>query len=385
MTLLNKLCVYLDYNSSTPVRKSAIQALQQAVINYGNPSSIHQKAGKSKAILWSSRQELSQFLSCEPYEIIFTSGASESNNHVLKGLFKDISQKRNELIISAVEHSSILSVAEFLSKKGFIVHKIPVSKDGVLDEKQFDKCLSERTMLVSIMLANNETGVIFPIEKFVKKTHKKGGYFHSDMTQGLGKYPIHLKNTELDFASLSAHKCYGIKGCGLLYCKKGLELENLIHGGGQERKRRAGTENVLGIAAFGAIAKESQYILTESQKLKSLRDAMEESILSSISNTFIIGQKSQRLVNTSCIYIANIEGETLLMNLDLKGISVSVGSACSSGKINSHSTLTAMGWSKKISKSVVRISMGLGTTAEQLEYFQNTLQNVVKRLRNLAK
>ena len=375
--------VYLDYNATTKPRPSAIEGAKKAIKYWGNPSSVHQTASKAKSLLWSSRQNLSQFIGCEPLEIIFTSGASESNNQAIKGLFLKPAQNRNELILSSVEHPSILSAADFLSSQGWKVHKIPVSKEGFIDERFFEKHLSEKTLLVSIMLANNETGVIFPIQKLAQKTHEKGAFFHSDMTQGLGKLPINVKDFNVDLASFSAHKCYGLKGCGLLYCRKGIPLENLIHGGPQERKRRAGTENLPGISAFGAIAKEGKNILQESQKLKVLRDNMEEEILSSLSGVTVIGQKAYRLANTSCLYISDVEGETLFMNLDLKGISVSVGSACGSGRMQSNSILTSMGWSEEAARSAVRVSMGLETTKKHLEYFQKNLKECVERLRTL--
>ena len=253
--------VYLDHNATTAPRASAIKEAKKAIKFWGNPSSIHQNASKAKALLWSARQNLSQFLNCHPLEIIFTSGASESNNHAIKGLFKKTNKQRNELIISSVEHPSIISVADFLSHQGIKVHKIPVSRQGLLDNDCFEKHLSEKTLLVSIMAANNETGILSPIKEIAKKARGKGALFHSDMTQELGKRPVDLKDLDIDLASFSAHKCYGLKGCGLLYCRKGVDLESLIHGGPQERQRRAGTENIPGIAAFGAIAKEGKQSL----------------------------------------------------------------------------------------------------------------------------
>ena len=376
--------IYLDHNATTAPRPSALKGAKKGMEFWGNPSSIHQNASKAKAILWSARQNLCKFLGCHPLEIIFTSGASESNNHAIKGLFEKSNSQKNELIVSSVEHPSVLSVADFLSNQGFRVYKIPVSKDGFLDERFFEKHLSEKTLLVSIMAANNETGVLFPIKELAKKAHKKGALFHSDMVQGLGKFPIDLKDLDIDLASFSAHKCYGLKGCGLLYCRKGVNLESLIHGGPQERQRRAGTENLPGIAAFGAIAKERQEIIRESQKLETLRDSMEEEILSSLSDVTVIGCQAKRLTNTTCLCISGVEGETLLMNLDLKGISVSVGSACGSGKMESISVLTSMGWTEEEARSALRVSLGVGTKKEHLEYFQKSLKESVDRLRNLS-
>ena len=203
------------------------------------------------------------------------------------------------------------------------------------------------------------------------------------MVQVLGKQKLNLKDLDVDLASFSAHKCYSLQGCGILYCKKGVFLDSLIHGGPQERQRRAGTENLTGITAFGEVAKEGDFILKESQKLKALRDNMEDYILSQLKKVEVIGQKADRLDNTSCLCISKVPGETLLMNLDLKGISISVGSACGSGKMESSSVLTAMGWTQKEALSAIRISLGIETTKEQINYFQKTLIESVNRLRNL--
>ena len=385
MKVLSKNRIYLDHNATTEPRLSAIEGAKKALKHWGNPSSVHQNASKAKNLLWEARQNLSKLLNCHPLEIIFTSGASESNNHAIKGLFQkqDKASQRNELIISAVEHPSVLYTADFLSQQGFTVHKIPVSKQGFLDEDFFENRLSEKTLLVSIMSANNETGVVFPIEKWIKKTQEKGAFFHSDMVQILGKKRVNLKDLNIDLASFSAHKFYSLQGCGILYCKKGVFLDRLIHGGPQERQRRAGTENLTGIIAFGSVAEEGEFILNGSQKLKSLRDNMEQYILSHLEKVEIIGHKAPRLDNTSCICISDVPGETLLMNLDLKGISISVGSACGSGKMESSSVLTAMGFTQKSALSSIRVSLGIETTKEQINYFQKTLVESVNRLRNL--
>lgn len=376
--------VYLDSNATTEPCSAALKAAQSALEHWGNPSSVHGHGARPKALMWAARQNLSRFLNCRPLELIFNSGATESNNQVLKGLFQNAKSPRCELIVSAVEHPSLLAPADFLARLGFKVHKIPVSREGVLDEDFFDRVLSEKTLLVSVMSANNETGHLFPIQKLAKKAHSMGALFHSDMAQALGKIPINLKKENVDFASYSAHKFYGLKGCGLLYCKSGTELTPLIQGGPQERARRAGTENILGISAFGAVAKQGDMILQKSQNLKFLRDDMEEDILSSLANVKAAGQKGKRLFNTSCLLIEGLEGETLLMNLDLKGICVSVGSACGSGKVETSSTLKAMGWTEHEARGALRVSLGVGVTQEQMAYFQKTLKECVLRLRSLS-
>ena len=378
-----KKSVYLDYNATTPPDKLAIKAFQKGLDFWGNPSSVHQASTKAKYLLWESRKKVSHFIGCHPLEIIFTSGASEANNFVLKGLFEKYQGEKNELIVSAVEHPSLMQTADYLSQKGCKVHKIPVSRQGQLDLDFFEKCLSEKTLLVSIMMANNETGVLNDLAPLIEKTKSKGGYFHSDMVQSLGKIPVNLGDLKLDFASFSAHKFYGLKGCGALYCKKGTSLESLIHGGPQERSRRAGTENLPGIAAFGAVSEKGDVFLKSQKKILELRDQMEKDLISSIPDIEIIGSKLARLNNTSSIFISGIEGETLLMNLDLKGFFVSVGSACNSGKISSSSVLSSMGFTEKEARSCIRISLGFETQKKDIQGFVKTLKNVIERLRSL--
>lgn len=376
--------VYLDYNATTPPHSRVLKSIQKIHHHWGNPSSVYQKATDSKNLLWKARQNIAQFIHADPLEIVFTSGASESNNFALKGAFEKAKEERRELIVSDVEHPSVMKVAEFLSQKGCVLHRVPVSRDGALDMDFFEEHLSEKTFLVSIMAANNETGVLFSLPSLIEKVHSQGALFHSDMVQILGKLPVDVQKLNLDLASFSGHKCYGLKGSGILYCKKQVALENLIHGGPQERSRRAGTENLWGALAFGIIAEERASFLEENKYLEAWRTSMEKEILQSISDTEVIGYKQKRLPNTSCILIPGLEGESLLMNLDLKGFSVSVGSACNSGKLNSSSVLTAMGLTEKEARSCIRISLGCGLQKKDFDRFVDALKTTVKRLRALS-
>ena len=399
MTFLKKR-FYFDNNATTAPSPYAISAVKKALKHWGNPSSVHQNASQAKALIWEARESLSTFLNCQALEIIFTSGASESNNQAIKALFQDLNplkknsqsssqpnsqphSNRTELIISSVEHPSVFNQVLFLEKQGFKVHQIPVSRQGFLDEEFLEKHLTEKTLLVSIMSANNETGVLFPIKKWIKKAHDKGALFHSDMVQMLGKQKIDLKTLDIDLASFSGHKFYSTQGCGLLFCKKGVPLNSLIHGGAQERTRRAGTENLTGITAFGAVAKNGEVFLEKAQKIKSLRDDMEKKLLSALDDIEIINGEAPRLGNTSCLLIKGVVGETLMMSLDLKGIAISVGSACNSGKIESNSALTAMGLSFQEAGNCIRVSLGIENTKEEIDYLVETLISSVKRLRNL--
>ena len=379
--------IYLDYNSTTPVWPEAVKGAQKAFREWGNPSSVHQSAAGAKALLWEARQNIARLLSCHPLEIIFTSGASESNNQALKGLCLNSASDRNEVILSSVEHPSLLSLGDFLKGRGFKVHYVPVFKGGQLDEDYFERVLGKRTLLVSVMLANNETGVIYPVQKLALKAKEKGAFFHSDMVQGLGKMPIHLRDFGVDMASFSGHKFHSLKGCGVLYCKKDVPLESLIQGGPQERTRRAGTENLPGIAAFGAVTKavadRVEEITEKNRQIEKLRDKMEAELLNEISGLRVIGRESQRLFNTSCLCIPDLQGESLLINLDLKGFSLSAGSACNSGKLSASSVLTAMGFSEEEARSCLRVSLGYETISDHTVAFVKALKQTVQKLRSL--
>ena len=370
----------MDNNSTTKPRSSALKELKMALKLWGNPSSVHKHGALAKSKLWASRLALSKFLGCEPLELIFSSGASESNNHILKSLMME--DEKKELIISSVEHPSILEVARYLEKKGIKVLRIPVSKEGELDMEFFDKALSENTKLVSIIAANNETGIRYPLETLIEKTHKKGALFHSDMVQALGKFPFHLHRLGLDFASFSAHKFYAFKGAGLTYSKKGSPLSSLLHGGPQENGRRAGTENLLSIASFGAMAKEGEKILKEYEEIEKLRDDMEDKILNSLESVQVVGKKVKRISNTS-LMLLGVDSETLMIGLDLKGFSVSVGSACGSGKISMNSTLKAMGFSEKEARGSLRVSLDSRVKKKDLDKFVKALTESVKHLRSM--
>ena len=387
--LLNKNQVYLDYNATTPPATFLAKEIQNYLSTWGNPSSTHQAGQKARAMFWAGKQHLAEFLGCNPLELIATSGGSEANNLAIKGLYEKYfidskegnnQPQRDEVILSAVEHPSVLAPMRFLEKKGLKLKVIPISPEGALDIDFYKKTLSEKTFMVSVMCANNETGNMFPIKTIAKMAKDAGALFHCDAVQALGKLEISLNQWGVDTASFSAHKFYGLKGVGVLYCRKGLNPESLIHGGPQERRRRAGTENPLGMACFGAVAKKGEEILKKLQPLKALRDEMEQNILSALPRAMVIGKPSPRLDNTSCIYIPNILAETLLMNMDLKGYAFSVGSACHSGSLNPSSVLQAMGLTEQQARSAFRVSLGLGVQKKHLDKFVPDLIESVKRV-----
>ena len=384
--LLDKTRVYLDYNSTTPPASFLSQKIIEWLSLWGNPSSVHQSGQKARALFWASKAYLAQFLSCDPLELIITSGGSEANNMAIKGLYEKYfpqNPQKKEILLSAVEHQSVIAPMRALQKKGMVLKYIPISPEGELDFSFYKSALSERTFMVSVMFANNETGHIFPIAKLARLAQKAGAFFHCDAVQALGKTPLNLQTLGVDMASFSAHKFYGLKGTGALYCRKGLLPVSLIEGGPQERKRRAGTENVLGLACFGAVAERGAEILTRCSQLNLLRDDMEQSIVSALPQAKVLGPKGKRLNNTSCICVPGVDGETLLMNMDLKGYSFSVGSACHSGSLRPSSVLMAMGLSEKTARSSFRVSLGLGTCQEDIDRFVPDLISSIKRVQSL--
>ncbi|MCB0364546.1 MAG: cysteine desulfurase [Bdellovibrionaceae bacterium] len=384
--------IYLDHNATTPLAQGLGDELVVWCSRWGNPSSIHWDGRGPKTLLREARQNVAALVGSDPLEIIFTSGGSEANNLAIKGVFdsrrlNDFSGQRlsdrPRFLMSAVEHPSVRKTMEYIARQGADVHVIPVDRDGQIDLMAYDELLNEQTSLVSVMYANNETGNIFPVKKMAKMAHEVGALFHCDGVQALGKAVVDVKKWEVDLASFSGHKFYGLKGGGFLYASKGVHLESLIHGGGQERGRRAGTENVLSIASMGWMARFKSEVEQRAGETKDLRDHLESRITKEITGTSVTGREGKRLPNTSCVLIPGIDGETLLMNLDMKGFAVSTGAACSAGNPEPSPVLLAMGLSREEAQSTLRVSLGWGTTCEDINQFVDALKETVDRLRSL--
>lgn len=373
--------VYLDHNATTPVHPEVLEKLQDWAQAWGNPSSVHKASREPKALIRETRKIMAEYFKVHPLELIFTSCGSESNNLAIKGTFFALQKLgRTHFITSSVEHPSVIKAFEFLESLGATVDYIPVDKNANLDLEFYKEKLSEKTALVSVMLVNNETGAIHPIEEMCKLAHEKGALFHTDAVQGLGKMDIDLEKLGVDLASFSSHKFYSLRGTGVLYQKRGTSLVSLVSGGGQERGRRAGTENTLAIAALGHMISKTNLIQAQNDRIRKLRDEMESRILESISGVSII-QNPNRVANTSSLFIEGVDGETLLMNLDMHGICVSTGAACSSGSQEPSAVLRAMGFTRKEAQSSLRLSLGWQNNAEQIEYFLEVLKEVVARIR----
>lgn len=394
-----KPVIYLDNNATTPLAPFLKEFLVQKMEDWGNPSSVHHTGREPKKIIREARQNLAKLLKVSPLELIFTSGGSEANNLALQGIFfskvlpqllnkKNNSNKpfRNRLIISEVEHPSVFKTAEYLKTFGLKVDILSVDKNAQINLNQLKSLLGTDVAMVSVMYANNETGHIFPINKISNMVQDCGALLHCDAVQAFGKVPLNLEKLGADLVSLSSHKVYSLKGSGLLYVRKGVTINALIQGGGQERFRRAGTENTLSIASFGLMAEHmldlkiiSNYFL----KMQNLRDFMEEEILKNIVNAKVIGKSFLRLPNTSNILFPNLNGDSLLMSLDLKAIALSTGSSCSSGSSEPSRVLKAMGYCDDQANSSLRISLGWQTSKEDIVLFVKELVSIVRHLNSL--
>jgi cysteine desulfurase len=384
-----KTAIYLDNNATTAPHPRVLEKSMEWLKLWGNPSSIHGHGRGPKNLLREARRKIAEMIVAgNALEVVFTSCGSESNNLVIRGTFdyfQKTNPKKNVLMCSAVEHPSVIKTMKALETRGAVVRIVPVNRDGEIDLPQFEKMLDDKVALVSIMAASNESGVIFPIKKLAKITRDKGILFHTDAVQALGKIPLGVTHWDVDFASFAGHKVYALRGCGVLYAKRGTVLEPQVTGGGQERGRRCGTENLLAIAALAEMADEVKTVEEKRIRIEQLREHMERRILTEISGVQVIAQKAKRLPNTSCLIINEVSGETLLMNLDLKNFSVSTGSACSAGNPEPSAALLAMGITHAEAQSSLRLSLGWHTTLEEINLFVEALKEIVARLRKIQR
>lgn len=373
--------IYLDYTASTPIRNEVIDTIKDCLENeYGNPSSLHQNGTRSKLIIQRARNQISKTIGSTSSEIIFTSGATESNNFAIHGTIEKAIQnndKRNHIITSQIEHDSILETISIYQKKGFKVSYLPVDKNGMVNEKNLLENLSPSTILVSIMFVNNEIGSIQPLKKLVSlvKSYSKEIIFHSDGVQALGKVPINVKDLDIDLMSFSSHKIYGPKGIGALYIKRGLNVFPLINGGGQQNNLRSGTENVCGIVGFG---KACELISLDFKQICRLKEYTIQK-LSQLCNAKINGTCNcvPHILNFS---IPEIKAEDLIYKLDEKGVSVSTGSACSSNKKKASHVLKAIGLSHKEITGSIRLSIGIKTNEKEIDRFLHLLRESILEL-----
>ncbi|RKY61268.1 MAG: cysteine desulfurase NifS [Candidatus Latescibacterota bacterium] len=380
---MSKRRIYLDYAATTPVHPEVVQAmLPYLTERYGNPSSIHSFGQEARAAVEEAREKVASLIGARPDEIVFTGGGTEADNFALKGVAYALRGKGDHIVTSSVEHHAVLEVCKFLEKEGSY---LPVDRYGMVDPEDVRRAITERTVLVSVMHANNEVGTVQPIAEISEIAHERGVYFHTDAVQTAGHIPVDVDELGVDLLSMSAHKLYGPKGVGALYIRKGTRIASFVHGGEQERGRRAGTENVPGIVGFGKAAElaESERE-AEAARLSELRDRLIEGILERIDYVHLNGHPTRRLPNNVHISVEFVEGESMLLNLDLEGIAASTGSACSSGSLEPSHVLLAMGLSHELAHGSLRFTMGRWTAAGDVDRVLEVLPNVVSKLRAMS-
>lgn len=378
--------VYLDNAATTALSPRVLEAMLPYFTQYyGNPSSVHAFGREAKQGLDKARDQVAKALHCEPSEVIFTGCGTESDNTVLLGVAQRYGDKGKHIITTNVEHHAILHTCEYLEKQGYSVTYLPVDQDGLVTAEQVAAAIRPDTILVSIMFANNEVGTIMPIQEIGAVCKEKGVLFHTDAVQAVGHIPVDVQAMHIDMLSLSAHKFHGPKGVGALYCRKGIRLPSYIMGGAQERGRRAGTENVAGIVGLGAAIQLATEQLEENRaKMTALRDRLMTGIQARISEVKLNGHPTNRLPNNVNFSFKYIEGESILLMLDMNGIAASSGSACTSGSLDPSHVLLALGLPHEIAHGSVRLTLGDETIEEDIDYTIDVLEKTVARLRAMS-
>lgn len=378
--------IYLDHAATTRTAPEVMEAmLPYFTENYGNPSSVYSFAAKNKDAVNRQREIIAEVLGAKSNEIYFTAGGSEADNWALKAAAEAYASKGNHIITTKIEHHAILHTAEYLEKKGCEVTYLDVNEDGLVSLEELKEAIRPTTILISIMYANNEIGTIEPIKEIGKIAHENGILFHTDAVQAFGQIPIHVDECHIDMLSASGHKLNGPKGIGFLYIRKGVKIRSFVHGGAQERKRRAGTENVPGIIGLGAAAARAAATMEErTAREKELRDYLIERVLSEIPYCRLNGHRTKRLPNNANFSFRFIEGESLLIRLDMKGICGSSGSACTSGSLDPSHVLLAIGLPHEIAHGSLRLTLGEETTKEDIDYVADALKEIVAGLREMS-
>ena len=380
--------IYFDHNATTPVDPAVAEAMAGALVeDFGNASSVHHFGQRAKARLDDARSEVATLLHADPSEVVFTSGGTEADNFALRGVAEALEPTgRRHLIASAIEHEAVLVTLKALARRGWSISHIPVDTTGIVRPEALTACLRDDTAIVSVMHANNEIGTIQPIAELARLAHERGAVMHTDAVQSVAKIPVDVRALGVDLLSLSAHKFNGPKGAGALWIKRGTRLTAHMTGGKHERARRAGTENVPAIVGLGVAARlAGTKLATEPARLAALRDRLEEAVLARVPGTAINGVRDPRVPNTTNISVDGVEAESLLIALDLEGIAVSTGSACSSGTLEPSHVLRAMGLPSHRTQNSIRISLGAGNTSEQVDVLLEKLPAVVTKLRSLTR
>ena len=375
--------VYLDNNATTPVLPEVLAVMQPYFTeHFGNASSIHHHGQETRAAVERARESVAALLGCRPSEVVFTSGGTEGDNLAISGL----TRAGDHIISSTIEHHAVLNSCKHLETMGCEVTYIPVDGRGLVDPDDVRRALRPNTRLITIMMANNETGVLQPVEEIGKIAAEADVYFHTDAVQAAGKVPIEVKRLGCDLLSISGHKLHAPQGVGAIYVGKGTVLQPMFYGGSHERSRRAGTENVPGIIGLGKAAELAREALERGDlaRMSAMRDRIEQAILSEVDATGVNGKGAPRVPNTTNIHFDYIEGEALVIALDLKGLAVSTGAACSSGAIEPSHVLTAMGLPPEIARASLRFSLGKQNTPDDIQFALDLVPQTVARLRELS-
>lgn len=377
--------IYLDNSATTRLDEDVLSCmLPYLKEEYGNASAVYKLGRKARSAIEEAREKIAKELNCDASEIYFTSGGTESDNTALRGIAHRYSEKGKHIITSKIEHPAILETCKDLEKEGFTVSYIGVDENGIIDLEELEKAITKDTILISVMFANNEIGTIEPIQKIGEIAKAHSIYFHTDAVQAIGSSRIDVQKLNIDLLSMSSHKFYGPKGIGALYVRKGIHFKNVLTGGHQEKNKRPGTENVPAIVGMGRAIELAYSNLDEHvNHIKSLRDYLYNEIKSKLPDVIINGDMENRLPGNLNMSFKEIRGETLLVNLDMKGIYASIGSACTSGSLDASHVLLAIGVKEEIAKGSLRISIGKYNTKEEIDYLIESLVEIITRLRKI--
>jgi len=377
----------MDHAATTSTDVEVVKAMEPYFsLKYGNPNSIHSFGQEAREAVEEAREKIAHLIGANPSEIVFTAGGTEADNYAIKGIAWANQKKGNHIITSKIEHHAVLHSCQFLEKQGFRVTYLPVDKYGLIDPEDVKKAITDKTILVTIMHANNEIGTIEPIKEISKVVKKAGVYFHIDSVQTVGHIPIDVNDLGVDMLSMSGHKFYGPNGVGALYLRKGTRIVNLIDGGAQEKNRRAGTENVAGIVGLGKAAELAEERLTQGKekKIVRLRDKLIKGIIDKIENVRLNGHPTKRLPGNANFCFEFIEGESMLLSLDMEGVAASSGSACTSGSLTASHILLAIGLPPEIAHGSLRLTLGKDNTEEEIDYVIDILPGIIEKLRALS-
>ena len=378
--------VYLDNSATTPLDERVFEAMRPYYTEeFGNASSIHSWGQRARSAVENARSQVAGLIGANTSEVIFTSGGTESSNTTLRGVATRNRSKGTHIITTTIEHSAVLRTCEQLGKEGFRLSYVPVDRQGVVRLDRLKEAIEAETILISVMHANNEIGAIEPVDEIAGLTKEAGIFFHTDAVQAVGKIPVNVQKANVDLLSLSAHKLHGPKGVGALFVKRGTVMDPLMHGGTHERSRRAGTLNVAGIVGMGKACELAHAALEDlNSRVRSLRDKLETGILKGIPETVVNGSTTHRLPHLTNISFRHLEGEALLISLDLQEVAVSTGSACSSGAVEPSHVLTALGIAPKLRDSAIRFSLSRMNTEEDIDYVLQILPQIVERMREVS-